>query len=650
MKKYLLVEVGTNVWGGVTTVESVLSFTRTLNYGDSIAGIELSVVGTNDNLTDVTEEKQIRIYHKDTSPVTNGDELFFKGFISKVSLNGSGIKIIADDWLVKTQWELGTVDSDSSTTVKSRITQLCTDAGIGSIDIDATATSPVNILKLHTTKFSVYNRLMYLMNLTGWFFYYNAPTDTTYFKPKSSVTKETYALNYTGKTTNLIKSPEWVSDSSNVVNDTTVVGGASSRTDTDTIDTTSIDHDFGSWDGWNLSAGSADIIIDSVTRTAGAAHTFNTNEYRLTESGGTPVIMFFEPNTPNTLGVTEIEVQFTWTTASNSNNQTNGSSDTTYGTRKKLINDRKILDITDLTAYATNFVSDAFWGDSEKTVMLQLNPSVTPTLGAMVDIFDGTNNDKTLLYASDNCIIVSIIEDWLNPSIRVKVSTKPIRDIYSASNISDKLEAGLKELTDVNPTNLFKIDGTTPASADINFNQNELINARLHNVATKNTAGYTGQIVFDTGDSKPYVYDGSNWVDMSGGGASDHGALTGLADDDHTQYLLATGTRNITGDIRITSSKSLELAGAAGDVIEMYANAGDFYIDNLTDAQGLMIIDGDTFKTTFVGSISVSDCEVADGSKLSLNGATATTYLIDDASGNMELHVAAGKKVEIVVG
>jgi hypothetical protein len=31
----------------------------------------------------------------------------------------------------------------------------------------------------------------------------------------------------------------------------------------------------------------------------------------------------------------------------------------------------------------------------------------------------------------------------------------------------------------------------------------------------------------------------------------DHGALTGLGDDDHTQYVLATGARDITGDQRI---------------------------------------------------------------------------------------------------
>lgn len=32
-----------------------------------------------------------------------------------------------------------------------------------------------------------------------------------------------------------------------------------------------------------------------------------------------------------------------------------------------------------------------------------------------------------------------------------------------------------------------------------------------------------------------------------GGGVSDHGALTGLADDDHPQYLLASGARAMTG-------------------------------------------------------------------------------------------------------
>src|SRR6056297_3038622 len=39
-----------------------------------------------------------------------------------------------------------------------------------------------------------------------------------------------------------------------------------------------------------------------------------------------------------------------------------------------------------------------------------------------------------------------------------------------------------------------------------------------------------------------------------GGGVTDHGALTGLADDDHTQYALADGTR---GSIATTAQGSL---------------------------------------------------------------------------------------------
>lgn len=57
----------------------------------------------------------------------------------------------------------------------------------------------------------------------------------------------------------------------------------------------------------------------------------------------------------------------------------------------------------------------------------------------------------------------------------------------------------------------------------------------------------------------------------SGGGAgvSDHGALTGLSDDDHTQYLLATGARALTGNQSAGSNKitSLAAATANGDAL-----------------------------------------------------------------------------------
>lgn len=47
------------------------------------------------------------------------------------------------------------------------------------------------------------------------------------------------------------------------------------------------------------------------------------------------------------------------------------------------------------------------------------------------------------------------------------------------------------------------------------------------------------------------------------GGQLDHGlALTGLADDDHTQYVLADGTRAVSGDLRVGSGVVVGNSGA----------------------------------------------------------------------------------------
>lgn len=50
--------------------------------------------------------------------------------------------------------------------------------------------------------------------------------------------------------------------------------------------------------------------------------------------------------------------------------------------------------------------------------------------------------------------------------------------------------------------------------------------------------------------------DGSinNLGSGGGGGSSDHGTLTGLADDDHTQYLLASGSRAMSGALQMDAN------------------------------------------------------------------------------------------------
>ena len=56
-----------------------------------------------------------------------------------------------------------------------------------------------------------------------------------------------------------------------------------------------------------------------------------------------------------------------------------------------------------------------------------------------------------------------------------------------------------------------------------------------------------------------------NFRGTAGGGATDHGALTGLADDDHTQYTLADGTRAFTGDQSMGSNKLTSLGAPTAD-------------------------------------------------------------------------------------
>ena len=95
-----------------------------------------------------------------------------------------------------------------------------------------------------------------------------------------------------------------------------------------------------------------------------------------------------------------------------------------------------------------------------------------------------------------------------------------------------------------------------------------------------------------TGDSNNYV----DWrgIHLLGGGATatDHGNLSGLGDDDHTQYLLADGSRNLTGNLAVSASvtidgRDISVDGGKLDGIEAGAevnNISDANATDLTDA------------------------------------------------------------------
>jgi hypothetical protein len=93
--------------------------------------------------------------------------------------------------------------------------------------------------------------------------------------------------------------------------------------------------------------------------------------------------------------------------------------------------------------------------------------------------------------------------------------------------------------------------------------------------------------------------------DWSGGGGIDHGELGGLTDDDHTQYLLAAGTRALTGDwdagsyeIRAKTLESDVAAGTAPLTVASNTIVTNLNADLLDSQEGSYYLDSDNFTGT----------------------------------------------------
>lgn len=146
-----------------------------------------------------------------------------------------------------------------------------------------------------------------------------------------------------------------------------------------------------------------------------------------------------------------------------------------------------------------------------------------------------------------------------------------------------------------NEDTIYSVIQALPSAEDTAYGSALYINS-THNIVfgTINPYGSVLGSITSTGDFKilgSYYGDGSNLTGLPTG-VTDHGALTGLTDDDHSQYLLVNGTRTgsniiISGSMVATGSIKAGTGSFTAGVTAPFfiAKSGALYLENAGTAE-----------------------------------------------------------------
>jgi hypothetical protein len=579
MKPYIRIEIGSDGFtpGTGTVLEdsnTILSCTNAhypKNFGESISSINIFFTKNTTTADDsiLGPGKEIQIYNNDSIPVgySLGNRIF-RGYVISKEVSGSQIKIIANDVFVKTMWTTGstTQDYDSTTSIKTVLTALCSAAGLTASNNAATPT-PENIEKFYSNEQNVFERISYLLNLIGWYGYYDpTTTQTINFQPKSAGSSITF------DSTNILDKPDWNNDSSNLINDVILVGGSDNIVDKIYSVATTGSKGY-------LISGLSYVSIENVTVSLNSdlSDPWPINEYTIV--GPSSPGIWFTKETQPTVGYT-LYIRYTYQTSvyDTPSTASNASSQSAYIKRSKVIRRSDTVNTDDLDSWANNLVdvtnTAPFWEVPIQEVSFSVLDSTNVTLGAKSDVTDDITG-RSLTYAANGSIVYTITSSWPSPLTKILISTKPLKNPMQQTTIQDSIEKTQLELNKINPTSLVRKDGSTPILGSQDFAGYELRNVRLENSEVAPDNLDCGGIYFDTSGSVVKVNLGtaasSIWTNIVMGSGS---------------YLpLAAGSSSpLTGSLYINKTTPILYCQESGDTKMLigWQNGNGGAINNLS--------------------------------------------------------------------
>lgn len=181
--------------------------------------------------------------------------------------------------------------------------------------------------------------------------------------------------------------------------------------------------------------------------------------------------------------------------------------------------------------------------------------SVHFTAESLTSLYSVTSHNHAISSLTDSQITGTPV----NNSVLAWSSTKwiPSSVVFPTVITDHGLLTGLEDndhpqyvLTSVNSSLSSEVSNHL-ASASVHFTAESL--TALYSVTSHNHAlsGLTDiQITATPTNGTTLTWSSTKWIPSSvAGGVTDHGALTGLSDDDHTQYILVNGSRAFTNNV-----------------------------------------------------------------------------------------------------